>query len=250
MLGRLLRGTEWVKAADYLSPVFFQVVPTVPMGKRLAALASSYGNRKSFNMVCADLAPKVKKLGVQLSYGAESEQHEPSKKQNLTAEDEAKVLTLYFWQLFFADTVLLDYRRATFYLTDDGQVVWKPKPLFARFDPKFAYGIRQMYQGFYTTNWPLFDQALKDLELFHARDLFIAHFGASQASMRFELSAFRKTFHELFVSCKENHSQLHPDFLAFGAGLFSLYEHLEQNANAFDVRAAFNRATQTESGPL
>ncbi len=245
MLGRLLKGTEWVKAVDYLSPVFFQVVPTLPMGKRLASLASSYGDRKSFNTVCEALAPKIKKIGIQLSYGIPNEQQEPSKKQNLSADDEAKVLTLYFWQLFFADTLLLDYRRATFYLTDDGQIVWKPKRLFARFDPKFAQGIKQMYQGFYTADYPLFDQALKDLGLFHAKDLFIAHFGASQSSMRFELSAFRKTFHELFVSCKENHSQLHPDFLTFGAGLFSLYEHLEQNANSFDVRAAFNRATQT-----
>jgi hypothetical protein len=244
MLGRLLRGTEWARAADYLSPVFFQVVPTLPMGKRLASLASSYGDRKSFNTVCDILAPKIKGLGIQLSHGTKSDQHEPTEKHTLSAEEEEKVLTLYFWQLFFADTILLDYRRATFYLTDDGQVVWRPKPLFTRFDPKFAQGIREMYQGFYTANWTLFDQALKDLGLLHARDLFIAHFGASQSSMRFELSAFRKTFHELFVSCKENRSHLHPDFLAFGAGLFSLYENLEQNGNTFDVGAVFKRATQ------
>jgi hypothetical protein len=244
MLGRLLRGTEWVKAVDYLSPVFFQVVPTLPMGKRLASLASSYGDRKSFNIVCDALGPKIEWLGIQLSHGTDIEQREPTEKQNLSADEEEKVLTLYFWQLFFADTILLDYRRVTFYLTDDGQLVWRPKPLFTRFEPKFAKGIREMYQGFYTANWTLFDQALKDLGLFHARELFIAHFGTSQSSMRFELSAFRKTFHELFVSCKESRSNLHPDFLAFGAGLFSLYEHLEQNGNAFDVGAAFRRATQ------
>jgi hypothetical protein len=247
MLSRLLKGTEWVKAADYLSPVFFQVVPTLLMGKSLASLASSYGNRKSFISVCEALAPKVKELGIQLSFGAQNEQYEVSQKQNLSADDEAKVLTLYFWQLLFADSLLLDYRRAAFFLTADGQIVWKPKPLFTRFDQKFAQGIRQMYQGFYSANWPLFDQGLRDLDLFHAKDLFIDHFGRSQSSMQFELSTFRKTFHELFVSCKENRTQLHPDFLAFGAGLFGLYEHLEHNSNAFDVRAAFIRATQKES---
>lgn len=245
MLGRLLKNSDWAKATEYLSPDFFQVVPALAMGKRIAVLASSYADRRAFARVCAARAAAIAPLGVTLDLEAELQDDDEPLAPNL----EVRILRLYFTQILRSDTVLLDLRRSAFAAAPGGGLLWKPKPLYATFDPSFALAIRAMYRGFYESRWALFDDALEALGLFQARDLFLDHFGGSQAAMRFDLAAFRKTFHEVFVRCKAHGSRLHPDFLAFGAGLFGLYEHLERGERAFDVRAAFRDcAAQGEDG--
>jgi len=243
MIGRLLKNTEWSRATDYLSPVFFQVVPTLAMGKKIAKLVSSYSDQDLFEALCTERSRHVKFLGIVIK---KSSRIEP--KGVLSADDEFKVLTLYFWQLLATDTPCLDLRRASFHVNESDQLLWDPKPLFATFDLEFAQSIRDMYLGFYKTDVTLFDLALSRLNLLHAKGLFLDHFGSSQTSMVFDLVKFRKTFHDLFVSCKENRKRLHPDFLAFGAGLFSLYEHLERNKRPFNVKAAFEQALALTEG--
>jgi hypothetical protein len=46
--------------------------------------------------------------------------------------------------------------------------------------------------------------------------------------MVFRLQDFRDSFHKIFVSCKQNKTSLHPEFLPLGLLLFSLYEHAEE----------------------
>lgn len=244
MIGRLLRGTEWAKATDYLSPAFFQVVPTLAMGKKIATLAASYADRRAFAQVCAEGIEARQALGLELDLST----HPASVDAPLTADKEVVVLKLFFLQLLFADTVLLDLRRAAFSIDDSERLIWTPKPLFATLDPAFASAVRSLYRGFYAGHWEEFDRALSELGLIDSRDLFLEHFGASQSEMRFELPAFRKTFHEVFVRCKTHRTRLHPDFLAFGAALFCLYEHLERGGRQFDVRSAFNDAVAIGEG--
>jgi len=236
MIARLLKNTEWSRATDYLSPVFFQVVPMIAMGKKIAKLATSYADQRAFAVLCVERSSQLKPLGIAIGPSGGGDQN------GLNADQEFKVLTLYFWQLLTTDTPVLDLRHGSFTGVKNDKLLWTPKPLFATFDSGFAQSIRDMYLGFYNQEFQRFDQALRALDLFHARDLFLEHFGGTQSAMTFNLVAFRKTFHQLFVSCKDNRTSLHPDFLAFGAGLFSLYEHLERNRRIFDVKAAFDNA--------
>lgn len=243
MISRLLKNTEWSRATDYLSPVFFQIVPTIAMGKKIAKLASSYADHRAFADLCTERNAGLKSLGIAIDLRKNAETHTP-----LTEDQEFRVLTLYFWQLLYTDTPILDLRQVVFTSIPSGKLLWGPKPLFATFDAGFAQSIRDMYLGFYTDDFARFDRALVELNLFHARELFLEHFGGSQSAMAFDLDLFRKTFHDLFVSCKTNKTRIHPDFLAFGSGLFSLYEHLERHKRRFDVKAAFESARALGEG--
>lgn len=241
MIGKLLQGSEWSRATEYLSPVFFQVVPTLAMGRKIAKLISSYSDSSGFAKICLERAAAIKPLGITIDFEKNSE-------ATLSEDDGFKILVLYFYQLLVTDTPLLDLRYSAFSLNSENQLIWTPKPLYTTLDASFAQSIRGMYLGFYGDNFEQFDLALKELDLLHARELFLNHFGQSQSAMKFDLVTFRKTFHDLFVSCKVARTRLHPDFLAFGAGLFCLYENLARNERTFDVRAAFNQALELTRG--
>ncbi len=243
MIGRLLKNTEWSRATDYLSPVFFQIVPTIAMGKKIAKLVSSYADQRAFADLCTERNTGLMSLGIAIDLVKNEETRAP-----LTEDQEFKVLTLYFWQLLYTNTPILDLRQVVFTSVQSGGLLWTPKPLFATFDAGFAQAVRDMYIGFYTDDVARFDRALLELNLSHARELFLEHFGGFQSAMAFDLNLFRKTFHDLFVSCKANKTRIHPDFLAFGAGLFSLYEHLERHKRKFDVKAAFESARALGEG--
>lgn len=57
--------------------------------------------------------------------------------------------------------------------------------------------------------------------------------------MKFKLKDFRDSFHEIFLSCKNARTTLHPNFFALGLLLSSLYENLESLGVAFNVREIF-----------
>ena len=89
-----------------------------------------------------------------------------------------------------------------------------------------------------------FRKALAALHLDAAADLFLDHFGAGeQTAVRFEMAHFTRSFHAVFVRCRERGVQLHPNFVPLGVYLAALYEHLEGLDVPLDVRAAFAAAS-------
>jgi len=240
MLASLVKGTDWAKITEYLSPVFFQIVPPLAMAKKLKEFATGYASANRFKSTCVkiDRALVQSDLGLRI-YGNDNI---PSADSGLKAGSGRShgdvLLRLFFWQLFTLDEAILDLRSTAFPLKDDFNN-WQPSPLMVTWDPAFIASIRRLYEGFYTSNDVLMDQALAELGITAGKSVLLQHFGVGQDSHQFSLRAFRATFHELFVTCKHARAKLPADFLAFGGLLACLYEHLETLGGTYDVRAAF-----------
>ncbi|MBM4251674.1 MAG: hypothetical protein FJ146_06865 [Deltaproteobacteria bacterium] len=241
MLATLVKGTEWSQLTEYLSPVFFQIVPPLKMAGKLKSLAGGYLSSHAFNTALTTIRPALETSGLGVSLVA------PGSVVTAQGGDDDStrrrrgdlILRLYFWQIFNLDVNLLDFRRRAFH-SDGDQLVWQPAALFNHWDKDFVAAVRQMYIGFYHTRHDIMDTALHKLGLYGAKDTLLNHFGTNQDCVYFDLAKFRSTFHDVFLACKKARSQLHPDFLALGGILACLYEHLEQLGLGLDVKAAFH----------
>jgi hypothetical protein len=102
-----------------------------------------------------------------------------------------------------------------------------------------------LYSGFYANDDAMFSASLKALRIDHSEDLFRKQFGAEQSGQAFKMKDFVNTFHQVFVRCKERKVELHPDFLALGVYLATMYDHLDGLDVRIDVRGCFERVQQT-----
>ena len=228
-LFKSLRGTDWELLTGFVSPAFFDVVPTIGMARVFGKLVKDYANPAEFEKTLK----KVRKALPRLPAAG-------------CADPKARgraVLELYFRQIFDFEAAVLDLRASAFEFKG-GKVTWNPKPIYYEWDGQFLAAIRQMYAGFYRADEGEFLAGLSALDLGHAQDAFKAHFGnGDQSAVRFSLAAFKKSFQAIFESCKKNKTRLHPDFFALGAYLLCLYEHLEALDVPLDVRGAFDVVT-------
>lgn len=223
-----LRGTDWELLTGFISPAFFDVVPTFAMARTFAAILKDYVNPNKFEAALEDASKLIPKIDGAIG-------------DRLELRGRA-VLELYFRQIFAQDFALLDLRSSAFDFNEP-KIVWRPKPIFYLWDKNFITAIRQLYSGFYRDNEKVYLAGLAALDLSHAADIFRSHFGVGdQRSMRFSLATFNKSFQLIFESCKTNKTKLHPDFFALGAYLLCLYEHLEALDVAIDVKGAFDAA--------
>ncbi len=243
MLDKILRGSDWKELGSYLSPAFFETVSPFGIAARIGEMTRSYVSRKGFDQACAATESLIKDAGLPIVLQRE----EPPRGDKIlpsTVSAQKRgdaVLELYFRQLLTLDSALLDLRHARFRENGD-QLEWRPSALLVRWEPVFLARIRAMYDGFYLSRGAQFDETLADLGLASGRDVLLTHFGDSQDAVRFRLSEFRATFHQLFTSAKAAKARIPSEFFAFGAGLVCLYEHLEQLDLPFDVRSAYLRA--------
>ncbi|NDE15570.1 hypothetical protein EBZ80_11635 [bacterium] len=229
-LFKSLRGTDWEILTGFVSPAFFDVVPTVGMARVVGKLLNDYANPAEFEKALK----KARKVVPRLSA---AECDDPKARGRA-------VLELYFRQVFDFDAAVLDLRASAFEFKA-GKVTWSPKPIFYEWDKDFVAALRLVYGGFYGGDDEKFLAGLAALDLEHAKGSFKAHFGSGdQSAVTFSLATFKKSFHGIFESCKKNKTRLHPDFLALGAYLLCLYEHLEALDVPLDVRGAFDAATR------
>ncbi len=209
MFLRMLRATEWGQLLDFVSPAFFEV---------LAARGLAGASRDLIASTRDDAGMREIARG-QL------------------------VLRLYFEQILGAEAALLDLRGSRFAMRGD-TLEWSPTRGCVGWDPAFLDAVRRMYRGFYTDDDAAFRAALAALHLEAAADLFLDHFGVGeQTAVRFEMAHFTRSFHAVFVRCRERGVRLHPNFVALGVYLGALYEHLEGLAVPLGARAAFAKAT-------
>ena len=234
-----LKGTDWEMLTDFVSPVFFDVVPTFGMASAFASIAKDYADKTKFERVREQVAKSLEdplKIAIAKTRG---EDLLASLSHDKKIERGEKVLEVYFRQLLTCETGILDLRSSSF----SGTATWHPNSIYYRWKPDFRSAIAGMYRGFYLGDDAAFNQGLRELNLLHAADKFRAHFGSgSQEAVTFKLSEFKKSFHAIFVSCKENRAKLHPDFFALGVYLVCLYEHLEALGVPLNVRASFIKA--------
>lgn len=234
-----LKGTDWEMLTDFVSPVFFEVVPTLGMASAFAQIAKDFTNKTEFERVKEAVSGKI---GTPLSVSmAKGKSEKPITELSIEERQVRgeKILEIYFAQILACDTSILDLRSSAF--LDDKK--WNPAAIYYHWKPSFRQAIAMMYRGFYLADDDAFSQGLKDLNLLHAADKFKEHFGhGSQEAVLFRLSEFKKSFHAIFVSCKEHKSKLHPDFFALGVYLVCLYEHLEALNVPLNVRSSFMKA--------
>lgn len=237
MLAALLRGTDWSKIADYLSPELFHVVPPLSMAKQVQTLVKSYRNHSEFGSLKISLGSQLAASNWGILVGDRAPGEKIASTEALSLGD--RILRLYFWQLLSQPAAVLDLRSKGWEKREDGTYLWNPSPLYIAWDPDFLAAVRQMYRGFYQNNESLLDEGLDAIGMKPGKAALMQHFGLDQERVSFDLAHFRSSFHEIFLACKEGKSRLHPNVLGLGAILACLYEHLQLLAGTYDVRAAF-----------
>ena len=235
-----MKTSDFSLLLDFASPAFFDVVPTLKVLGVISELTRNYSDKVGFADACRSFnASLAGPLDVSLFEKMDSGVNEPAKSSGSLVPSNAELaLTIYFAQIFKADTAILDLRFSTFV----GPKQWSPKPLFFRWDSHFRKAMTDIYSGFYDQDSERYAKGLHELQLDHASELFLAHFGSDQTAVKFKLENFKRSFHDVFLSCKEHRVKLHPNFFALGAYLLSLYEHLETADVTLNVRDCYKKA--------
>jgi hypothetical protein len=237
-----LKGTDWEIFLDFVSPAFFDVVPTVGMVKAFGTIIRDYRDKRAFEKVrrhCANTALAVANSASAVQLKLVEEFSLSPALGDATVDKQTlgeAVLRLYFAQIFTDGDTVLDLRSTAF----NDQYEWCPRPIFYTWQPEFLFGLRNMYAGFYGKKADEFNLGLSQLNLSHAAGVIENHFGGNRShAMRFSLQQLKESLHAIFVSCKANKQRLHADFFALGFYLLCLYQNLENLGCAFNVDRAF-----------
>lgn len=241
LLVRAVKNTEWRQLLDFVSPSLFDVMPfraLLAQGRELGANATG----ASIDPVREALGKRLAEAGIGVRIEPNRRLPEPPPELRLALGTRA--LEVFFAQLLRCDAAILDFRHACWTQeTADAVPVWAPRPLWLRWDPPFLDGVRDLYRGFYRDDDAVYARGVAALGLRDAGDLLRRHFGAGdQRAVRFDGAVFQTTFHDVFVRCRDQGVSLHRNFLALGVTLATLYDLLEGLGEAYDVRAAFERA--------
>ena len=247
MLQKLLTSTDLRQLTSFVSPAFFDVMPARKLWSRGRALITTRA-RPLYQDAVKQRATELARvpLSVRLPSAPTAAVRDPLG-ADLTG-NATRLVTLYFHQLFSDTPTLLDLRKASC-RADDTTLVWDPAPWVCSWEPGFLHSLRALYRGFYADDDAVFRRALKELHIDRSEDLFREHFGAEQAGQSFAMRDFVRTFHEVFVRCRDSNTRLHEDFLPLGVYLATLYDHLDGLAMKVDVRGCFERAQHAGDAP-
>jgi hypothetical protein len=240
MLYKLLKSTELRELTSFVSPAFFDVLPSRKIWTRGRSLITTRGSdsyrdavqRRALELPQVPLSVRI--VGNEL----------PAAPDSLGAgenENATRLVTLYFHQLFSSTPTLLDLRSSSCG-GEGAALTWKPAAWVCSWDESFLANLRTLYAGFYDGDDALFRHSLKSLRIDTSEDLFRRHFGGEQQGQAFKMRDFIDTFHEVFLRCRDAKVELHPDFLALAVYLATLYEHLDGRDVRIDVRACYQRA--------
>ncbi len=252
MFMNLLKNSEWAFLLDFVSPAFFKVIPPLELINNATALAKRTRDQALYQNVVGDLnshfesnLPDVRIVMGTMTHKGEFPQSSVS---DFSSADEsvrkavaARIVEIYFSQILAGRAVLLDVRLNRFARQDE-KLLWSPAPLLGVFSDEFMQAMGELYTGYYGTQPERMKQALRTIGLDWAYDAFIAHFGeGDQTDVRFTMSHFVHTFHDIFMRCKTNRKNLRGEFVQLGVILGLMYESLETLGVSVDVRSAFFR---------
>jgi hypothetical protein len=242
MFGKILMSGELGRLASFATPAFFDVMPRKALWARAKSLYAATRDREAFRHAVAARSAQLESAMPHLKLVAErpAMRGTPASSAGEADRRATNVVELYFMQLFSDGVTLLDLRDSAFSFEDEPKAsFWHPASWLVQWSPEFIGPLRDIYRGFYTRDDELFRRGLGALSLLHSEDLFRAQFGGDQKQVRFRTAEFIRTFHQVFLRCKEAGTTLHPDFLPLGIYLAALYDHLEALAVPVDVAAAY-----------
>ena len=231
MLSKLIVWAEWSDVKELLSPQFFKVMSPRKIASLIKEMYRNFRDEDLFARAKAEVAELSEQRDLGLLITDEPGPDPAPRIGEL-------VLRLYFGQLFYGTTTLIDLRQKRFSSTE-GQPIWTPNRLVVEWDKDFIESVRALYRSFYAGDDPGFEQALAELHLQSVSELFRQHFGGGdQRAVSFSSEKFRATFREILSRCKEEGVELHQQFGVLGVYLGALYDHLESIGGVYDVRAA------------
>lgn len=259
MIARLIQDASLSEISELVSPSFFQVMPPRTLRRQLGGLAANLRRRGRFEDLrqrrAADLSARGAGLRLLDRAASRFSADLPATPAGRQRRGEA-LLSLYFRQLLDGPDTLLDLRSAAFQGPDDNDnendapVAWAPAALWVRWDPDFIAALRLLYRGFYdgdhSGDGSAFDRACAAMNLSAARPVLLDHFGGDQSAVVFDPTAFRRTFHKVFLACRDAGDPLPGGFVPLGLYLGTLYEHMDRLGGAWDVRAAWRAAFDAE----
>lgn len=232
----LLRGSEWEPLVELVSPQLLDLLPPRTLTQQLHELVANALRRAEFEQHrrAADLRLAPSAIPVRLSSA-------PGTEDMGSARRARAVLSLYFHQLLASDVAILDLRSKRFE-SGAGVLNWNPRPLYVRWAPEFATGLRELYAGAYGGDQARFDAALDRIGLGPARAVFADHLGGPPDRGTFKLTTLRRTFYRALVQCRDAGATLPGNVVPFSVYLGCLHEHLERLGGAHDVGAAYRDA--------
>lgn len=246
MLSKLLKSADLRQLTSFVSPAFFDVMPMGKIWSRGRGLMTSRSSR-TYRDALDQRARELARLPLAVRLAGDAPAPTPDLLGAGVDANAARVVTLYFEQLFSDTPTLLDLRASSCRM-EGTTLGWDPSPWVCAWDPTFLRHLRELYVGFYGGDDPMFRRSLEALHIDVAEDLFRKHFGAEQTGLDFKMRDFVDTFHQVFLRCRDAKVELHADFLPLGVYLATLYEHLDGLSVRIDVRAAFERVQQAQQG--
>ncbi|MEL6187133.1 MAG: hypothetical protein AAFU79_21105 [Myxococcota bacterium] len=243
----LIRGTDFRRFIDFVTPAFFEVMPAGGLAKTATRLVRDYSSREAFEGAIEHRRGTLRgQVDLEVRGAEKAPGQYPAGSDLRGANEDARravgqaTLQLYFHQLFDAEgPTLLDLSLDRFSWNGE-RAVWTPGRGHFDWPPTFREALVDVYRAFYTEGGGTLVEALKPLHLEPAADVFGEHFGGGdQRAVRFEVSKFIESFHAVFMCCKAHGVRLDPAFLGLGIYLATMYETLETVGLPLDVRGAF-----------
>ncbi len=248
---RLIKNIGPEVLLQLFSPALFKILPVRGTTQVILEIARDYRNPNKFKETIEEI---VKALNAHPHSMAnpwqfcERKKIHPVEIDSLTHEEKKvlgeKILELYFTQIFRSPTVLLDLS-----LNSMGtHLQWSPLPIMVEWDVEFIRAIRNLYEGLFNQNPEKIDSALKDLKMFHAKEVMLEHFGQGDLSaVLFKMESLSKSLSEMIHAFKKQSSQVSTDFITLGIFLLGLYQTLDKINVPLNVRRAFLRSV-SQSG--
>ncbi|NBW81588.1 hypothetical protein EBR21_07525, partial [bacterium] len=159
MLMNLLKNSDWAFLLDFVSPSFFKVIPPMELLANATALAKRTRDPKLYSTALLDMKHCLTDVIPELSLieGSMSQRgsipsaavcdfhnHDDALKR-LLAE---RIVEIYFAQILWGKTVLLDVRISRF-AVDGSNLYWSPAPLLGVFSENFRRSMGNLYRGYY-----------------------------------------------------------------------------------------------------
>lgn len=221
-----------------VSPAFFDVVPRKTLLSAARRLVQNRRDRAGFERIAEATEERFAEHGLPIVLDI-SGSGEPAMEPEDPRAFGEKVVTLFFHQLCFSDGAILDLRAEAFCEGEAEELMWQPSRWWTRYQESFIVPLREVYAGYYGDEPARFEDALGELGLNGAAEVFRRQLGGDPQSTAFDLDAFVSNFADVFVFCRDNDIALPAGFVPFGISLATMYENLDRFSLTLDVKRCF-----------
>lgn len=242
---------EWSSLLE-LTPAGLDLLPSTQVARQTFELLSNAASSRRFMSVLISMQSHLRSASVPILITEQGQTPKLTPHEDLSRSQRRWLgqlaLELYFTQLFRAEVAIVDLWPSRLGVDGSGDAVWKPRPFYLRWDPRFRDGLRDVYAGFFLDDRDRFDLGVFELGIGTGAPALLRHLGdGNQRSVRFGSDELGSMLGDMRKHRKDNDPPLHGNFMALGLSLVALHDLLGSLDMAFDVRAAFMRSYPADS---